>query len=352
MTRVLHLVAGGEQGGAETYFQETVCALAAAGLEQQVVTRHYPARKAALAKAGVPAVTAEFGGILDFATRRAVKRTVASFRPDIVQAWMGRAATFLPADGPVNVGWFGGYYDLKRYRRADYFIGCTHDIARHLAAHGAPAGQVRTIQTFAELDDGPAMDRAEFSTPDGVPLLLFLGRLHVKKGVDIALKALAELPGCWLWIAGEGPLRRELEALAESLGVAERTRFLGWRTDRGALLRTADALMVPSRYEPFGTIMVEAWATGTPLIAAAAAGPGAYVETEKNGLLVPIDDAPALALAVRRVTGNPALAAELVEGGTAIYEAQFTRERIVAEWMRFYRSSSEGSNSITLRAVR
>ena len=241
MTRVLHLMAGGELGGAETYFQETVCALAAAGLEQQVVTRHHPARKAALAAAGVPVMTAEFGGWLDVSTRRAVKRTVAEFRPDIAQAWMGRAATFLPHVGPVNIGWFGGYYDLKRYRRADWFVGCTHDIARHLAAEGAPAGQVRTIHTFAELDQEPALDRAEFATPQDVPLLLFLGRLHIKKGVDIALKALAELPGCWLWIAGEGPLRRELEALAARLGVAERTRFLGWRTDRGALLRTADA---------------------------------------------------------------------------------------------------------------
>jgi glycosyltransferase involved in cell wall biosynthesis len=343
MTRVLHLMAGGDTGGAETYFQETVCALSAAGLEQQAVTRHHPARKAALAAAGVPTVTSAFGGWLDFSTRQAVKRVISTFNPHIVQAWMGRAATFLPADGPVNVGWFGGYYNLKRYRRADYFVGCTHDIARHLAAQGAPAGQVRTIHTFADLDDGPALNRAEFSTPDGVPLLLFLGRLHVKKGVDIALKALAELPDCWLWIAGEGPLRRELEALAAQLGVAERTRFLGWRTDRGALLRTADMLLVPSRYEPFGTIMVEAWATGTPLIAAAAAGPSAYVETEKNGLLVPIDDAPALALAVRRVIGNPALAAELAAGGTATYEAQFTRERIVRDWLEFYSSITSPS---------
>jgi glycosyltransferase involved in cell wall biosynthesis len=196
---------------------------------------------------------------------------------------------------------------------------------------------VHTIHTFAELDDAPAISRAAFTTPEGLPLLLILARLHPKKGVDIALKALAELPDCWLWIAGEGPLRDELQAQAARLGVANRTRFLGWRTDRGALLRAADLLVVPSRYEPFGTIMVEAWATGTPLVAAAAAGPAAYVEEGANGLLVPIDDAPALALAIRRVLADARLAETLVEGGRATFEARFTRDRIVREWVEYYR---------------
>jgi glycosyltransferase involved in cell wall biosynthesis len=340
--RILHLLAGGEAGGAETYFTETVCALAEAGVEQRAILRPHAGRMQVLAEAGVTVDAAPFGGWFDVSTARTIERAMGEFEPDIVQAWMGRAASFLPLGKAINVGWFGGYYDVKRYRRADYFVGCTYDIARYLAEAGAPADQVHTIHTFADLDEAPPVARQTLDTPDGVPLLLFLGRLHEKKGVDIALKALAELPECWLWIAGEGPLRGELQALAERLGVADRTRFLGWRTDRGALLRAADMLVVPSRYEPFGTIMVEAWQTGTPLIATAAAGPAAYIEEERNGLLVPIDDVAAFALAIRRVLADPRLAETLVEGGRATFEARFTRQKIVREWMDYYRFVASG----------
>ena len=75
-------------------------------------------------------------------------------------------------------------------------------------------------------------------------------------------------------------------------------RFLGWRTDRGALLRAADICVLPSRWEPFGTVMLEAWAAGTPLVAAASQGPAALIEDGGNGLLVPVDDVAALAAAV------------------------------------------------------
>ncbi len=348
--RALHLMAGGEAGGAETYFTETVLALAQAGLDQHVVTRSHP-RVDTLRRAGVTVSLAPFGGWFDFASRALVDRVVADWRPSIVQAWMGRAARFLPRSGAVNIGWFGGYYNLKRFRQADYFIGCTYDIARYLAEKGAPAVQVHTIHTFADLDELPATPRAPLDTPEDAPLILFLGRLHEKKGVDILLKALAELPDCFLWIAGDGPLRQGLEALAGTLGVAPRVRFLGWREDRGALLRAADVLAVPSRYEPFGTIMVEAWQIGTPLVAAAAAGPAAYVESESNGLLVPVDDPPALALALRRVLADKRLAQTLSAGGTQTYQDIFTKPRIVEAWLELYRSASVSGASTTARAV-
>src|SRR6185295_10481145 len=138
-------------------------------------------------------------------------------------------------------------------------------------------------------------------TPANAVLLLALSRLHEKKGLDVLLAALRDLPQCVAWLAGDGPLQKDLELLAERLGVADRVRFLGWRTDRGALLRAADVCVLPSRWEPFGTVMLEAWAAGTPLIAAASQGPSALIDDGGNGLLVPVDDAPALVAAIRRV---------------------------------------------------
>src|SRR5690606_28632923 len=138
-------------------------------------------------------------------------------------------------------------------------------------------------------------------TPEDAPLLLTLGRLHPSKAQDVALAALARLPGAFLWIAGAGPLEAALKAQAHALGVHERVRFLGWRDDPSALYAAADICLFPSRYEPLGNVVIQAWAHGLPVIAAASQGPAALIAEGEDGLLVPIDDADALAAATRRL---------------------------------------------------
>jgi glycosyltransferase involved in cell wall biosynthesis len=105
---------------------------------------------------------------------------------------------------------------------------------------------------------------------------------------------------------------------------------------REALLATADICVVPSRSESFGTVTIEAWAAGTPLIAAAAKGPAAYVANEKNGMLVPVDDSGALAVAIQRVLAEPELRARIVQGGSRTYEEGFTKQVYVRDMLAFY----------------
>ena len=137
-------------------------------------------------------------------------------------------------------------------------------------------------------------------------------------------------------------MRGALEAQAARLGLADRVRFLGWRTDRAALLAACDVCVMPSRYEPFGTVMIEAWAAGRPLIAAAAAGPRGLVRNEVDALLVPVDDAAALAAALRRVVTDRGLADRLASAGRAVYEQRFTEGAIVRQYLEFYRSIAPG----------
>src|SRR5258708_14680077 len=115
--------------------------------------------------------------------------------------------------------------------------------------------------------------RAALDTPEDVPLALALGRLHSNKAFDVLIEALARAPGIHLWLAGEGPARAQLESRAARLAVSNRVRFLCWREDAPALLATADMLVCPSRHEPLGHVVVEAWAAGPPRGAAASAGP-------------------------------------------------------------------------------
>ncbi|MBI1206996.1 MAG: glycosyltransferase [Azospirillum sp.] len=334
--KILHVMAGGQYGGAETMFVDCLTALNEAGVEQAVVTRPSELRDAVWQKLGLPVRHAAFPMVLGGPTRAAIDGALEDFKPDIAQFWMARAASYACA-GPVpNIGWFGGYYDLKYYRNCQYHVGVTYDLARHIVANGGHPDTTAVIHTFADLEPAPPVERAEFDTPEGVPLLLALARLHASKALDILLQALVKIPGAYLWIAGDGPLRGVMASYAERLGVAPRVRFLGWRTDRAALLAAADLCVFPSRIEPFGTVMVEAWAAGVPLIAAAAAGPLAYVRPDVNGLLVAIDDAEGLARAVERCLGDRDLCARLVEGGRTTYRETFTKQVLVRDSLAFY----------------
>ena len=125
-------------------------------------------------------------------------------------------------------------------------------------------------------------------------------------------------------------------AQASRLGISDRARFLGWREDKDALIAAADICVVPSRYEAFGAVLIEAWAAGKPLVAAAAQGPLGYVENETNGLLVPMNDADALAAAIGRVIADKELRARIVEGGRKTYEARFTKDVYVRDMLAFY----------------
>jgi glycosyltransferase involved in cell wall biosynthesis len=101
-----------------------------------------------------------------------------------------------------------------------------------------------------------------------------------------------------------------------------------------ALLAAADVLVCPSRHEPLGNVVIEAWAHAVPVVAAAAAGPAHLIDDGKTGLLVPKEDAAALAEAIDRAQGQ--CAADLVAAGHAAFEADYTEEAVVDRYLAFF----------------
>lgn len=334
--RVLQAMAGARHGGAEAFFVRLCLALHRAGLEQRVLIRREPDRAATLRAGGVDPVELRFGGPLDLVTRRRFRAEAERFRPDVVLTWMSRATAACPRGEFVHAARLGGYYNLKYYRRADHLIGNTRDICEHAMRNGWPPERVHYLPNFVDEAKAPPAPRAQYDTPDGAPLLLALGRLHPNKAFDVLLEALAELPGVWLWLFGEGPLRSELQQQAERLGVAHRVRMPGWTSSPGPLYAAADVVVVPSRLEPLGNVVIEAWAQAKPVVAAASVGPAALIRDGSSGLLAPVDDARALADALRRVLESRELAGELAAAGRKAYEAEFTEAAVVRRYLDFF----------------
>ena len=336
--RILQVMAGAKFGGAEAFFTRLVVALRRAGLHQRVVIRRNNQRAEILRQGGIEPVEFRFGGPLDILTRMGLKREIASFSPDIVITWMNRASTMCPKGNFVHVARIGGYYELKHYQNCDHLIGNTQDIVGYLVDKGWPAERAHYLPNFVSGSRGDPLPREGFYTPNDAPLLLALGRLHENKAFDVLLEALTRIPNAYLWLAGEGPKRAELEAQAEKLGVKPRVRFLGWRDDIEALLASCDVFVCPSRHEPLGNVVVEAWAQSKPVVAADSLGPGVLIDQNKNGVLVPINDSKSLAYGIQQVLGDRDFCSAIANNGHTTYQEHHTQSKVVEQYVSFFES--------------
>ena len=112
----------------------------------------------------------------------------------------------------------------------------------------------------------------------------------------------------------------------------------GWAHDTAGLLAACDVLACPSRHEPLGNVVIEAFSAARPVVAARAQGPVELIAPGADGLLVPLEDAPALGLAIRAVLEDRALAGLLAAAGRARYEAEFAAAPVLARWRHFLRT--------------
>jgi glycosyltransferase involved in cell wall biosynthesis len=158
---------------------------------------------------------------------------------------------------------------------------------------------------------------------------LFVGRLQYQKGVDVLLKAQAMLPADLrghLTIVGDGPARRDIEGMVNTLGLNDSTTFLGWksRIDLPAIYQACDVLVLPSRDEGMPNVVLEAMASGLPVVATAISGNEELVETGRTGLLVPVESVPELAAALARLSASVTLRRDMGAAGRARAIREFT----------------------------
>lgn len=182
--------------------------------------------------------------------------------------------------------------------------------------------------------------RAQFGVKSQETLLICHGRLAKMKGVDVLLDSIALLKqrGVTLvcLVVGEGPAREELELQTSILNISEQVRFIGFRDDVSDLLAAGDMVVLPSLREGLSIALLEAMATGTPIIATTIPG---NVEAAPDGsaLLVPPGDPELLAVAIDRVLGSPTRLHELARAARDRFESAYREESMTDAYLELYK---------------
>jgi glycosyltransferase involved in cell wall biosynthesis len=215
-----------------------------------------------------------------------------------------------------------------------------------------PRGKMIVIPNGVEpalLDDPPTREtaRARLTLPPFYPLLGCVGRLEPQKGHTYLLQALpailAARPTAGLVIAGDGPLRADLEAEARRLGIDDRVLFLGFHHDVPSLLAALDLFVLPSLWEGLSKALLEAMAVACPIVASRAVGVTEVLRDGVEGLLVPMCDVAALAGAVARVVDDPGLAGRLGQAARRRAIEQHSMRSIGLAFDRVYRDILGGA---------
>lgn len=282
---------------------------------------------------------------------RVLAKALAELRPDVVNWWaMGGMSLALierarrkglPGVGVVGDDWMVYAPEVDAWTRMVRRLGTLGNLLG--AATRVPARVDLSQVTWLfnsdatrrrALDSGWRLERAEVAhpgsddalfgpapEPDWDWKLLYVGRIDERKGIRTAVEALAALPDeATLTVLGSGDDRflAELKEVCAHRGVARRVEFdVRSRQELPAAYAAADVLLFPVRWEePWGLVLLEAMAVGTPVVATATGGSAEYLRHEENALVVGADAGPEdLAQAVRRLAGDPGLRAQLRKGG-------------------------------------
>jgi len=216
--------------------------------------------------------------------------------------------------------------------RLDAHISVGVRAARAIEAElGLATGSVETIH------NGVRQHPASSPRERGVGHVVgSIGRLSWQKGYDVLVDALARVPEAEAIIVGEGPQRENIERCARDAGVDGRLTLIGWSDDARSYLRGLDAFVLPSRFEGFPLVILEAMLAGVPVIATDVGSVSESVTDGDTGILVAPENPGALADAIRRVLADPELARKIGERGRQVAQQRFTSRQMAESFERVY----------------
>jgi len=239
------------------------------------------------------------------------------------------------------------WLDKRVLRSFDHVVAVSPPLHDQLVGSGLHSGRVSVIRNgIAPVDADGALENAaeqlrrELGLTVESRMILFIGRLAVEKRIDLLLQALASGPlvdvDYKLVLVGEGDLRAELENQASELGIGDRVVFTGYRRDIPKLLKAADVFVLCSDDEGLPVVMLEAMSARVPVVSPAVGAIPGVIEDGMHGRLIPPDNAPALAGAIRDVFENPVSTGRMVGAACRKYEEDLSREAMGIQYLELY----------------
>jgi L-malate glycosyltransferase len=354
----IHILGSREFGGADQFYVRLVRALKEAGQPVTAINRPGSPVAAALRNDPVDQIHLPLANRWDAWSCWRIRRLILGRENCVVQTYMGRASrlTRVPRkSAAVHIARLGGFYKINGYyRHADAWVGNTRAICDFLVKSGMPAKCVHHIGNFVpepiRVDAaGKAALRAEFQVPEDAWVVFALGRLIPKKGFQDLLRAMALLPReisgreVVLLIAGDGVEMDALRVLANGLGIQSRVRLLGWQDPPDAFYGLADVFVCPSRHEPLGNVILEAWNHSLPVVSTRSDGARELIEDGITGLLCDHMDAKAMAASIQQILeATQTQRAAMGQAGNDCLNTRYGQTSIVEAYLSLYSSMLAG----------
>lgn len=348
-------------GGAERLLAAYAPGIAKLGFDVEVVVLHEKKgnfMREPLQAAGIPVTMVEVTKLRRLDQIARFHRALKSFKPDLIHSHLEFASMLGSISGrltgtPVvttlhtlDAPNLGSKRDTRRWlmyramaKCADRVICLTKanaEIARETGLGDAP---IMILPNGVEVDafGAPAKTsraeiRAGLGIPFDAPLVVSVCVLRPEKALDLLLEAfpaiVASQPAAHLLIVGDGPMMQPLTEMARTAGLAGQVHFAGYRKDIADILRAADIFVLPTRFDAQPTVIMEAMASGLPVVSTTFSGIPDMVEHGVQGTLVEPGDVPALAGALIDLIGNPAKAKAFGEAGhkRAVREFDMNRQ--------------------------
>jgi L-malate glycosyltransferase len=248
----------------------------------------------------------------------------------------------------------GGVLDPKRrfhpviallnagIRRVDYMQAISEKTRQRLLAAGYSPRRIRMIPNVVNVEPFDRLERAP-PAPGRAARVIYVGRLQPVKGVTVLIEAWqhvhAEVPGARLVIAGDGPLRAELERRIAALGIGDSVEMLGRCDDVPRQLMAADIYVQPSFQEGLPNAVLEAMSASLPIVATRISGNEELVREGVNGKLVPVGDPRRLASAIIELLAQPTGARRMGLASRQIIDGLYVPDRVLAMLEHAYRGS-------------